>query len=110
MEKIVKLFATDTFTNEYHARICAISFLMKAETWETIRLENTFVRNCTIQVKAIEVIEDKSHTKGYFRGLRFVKYEVKPNIWGIELLTYQWGEGFKVIGTHLNLLHKPSFI
>ena len=109
MEKKVKLFPSDCFINEFHLSLNAHAYqLLKKkgkalEGWNKIRLMNLFTRNCNIEVKTIEIRED-STTTGFFSGLCFVKFEVKPNKWGIEYLEYRKGQGFYAIGEKLDLL------
>ena len=108
MEEKVKLFPSDCNINEFHLSLNAHCYLSQKkqgkqiDVWHRIQLENTFTRRCYIQVKTIEVNED-STTKGFFYGLRFVRYAVKPNIWEIEYLEYRRGQGFFAIGDKLDL-------
>ena len=109
MEKKVKLFPSDCNINEFHLSLNAHAYqLIKKkgktfEGWHKIKLMNLFSRNCYIEVKTIE-IKEESNTKGFFSGLSFVKYEVKPNPWRIEYLEYRRNEGFYAIGEKLDLL------
>ena len=112
MEKKVKIFPSDYFINEFHLSLNAHAYqLLKKkgkqfEGWHRIRLMNVFVRNCYIQVKTVEIREE-STPKGFFEGLSFVKYEVKPNPWRIEYLEYRRNEGFFAIGKRLDLFRTP---
>ena len=114
MEKKVKLYPTDNFKNEFYANITAsIHLLQKKEGKENIgfyriRLNSTLVRYQVIQIRAIEVIEGYTPKSLFFEGRLFIKYEVKPNPWGIEFLEYRRGEGFVAIGKKLDLLRIPS--
>ena len=109
MEKKVKLFPSDCNINEFHLSLNAHWYQsMKKEgkqtkVWHKIRLMHLFTRYCYIEVKTIEIRED-STTTGFFSGLCFVKFEVKPNKWGIEYLEYRKGQGFYAIGEKLDLL------
>lgn len=80
------------------------------EAWYRVRLENIFTRRCYIEINPIKVTEDKTITKGFYKGLRFVRWEVKKNPWYIEYLEYRNGEGFFAIGEKLDLLREPPFI
>ena len=109
MEKKVKLFPSDCNINEFHLSLNAHCYQsMKKEgkqtkVWHRVHLENPFTRKCYVEAKTIEIKED-SNTQGFFSGLSFVKYAVKPNIWGIEYLEYRRNEGFYAIGDKLDLL------
>ena len=114
MEKQVKLYPSDRFINEFYCNIAAWCHLeSKKEGKENIgfyriRLNSTLVRYQVIQIRAIEVIEGHTPKSLFFEGRLFIKYEVKPNPWGIEFLEYRRGEGFVAIGKKLDLLHIPS--
>ena len=109
MEERVNLFPSDCNTNEFHLSLNAHCYLSQkkqgkeTEVWHRIQLENKFTRRCYIQVKAIEVNED-STTKGFFFGLSFARYTVKPNPWYIEFLEFRRGQGIFAIGDKLDLL------
>ena len=113
MEKYVKLYPTDSLIHQIHAALAAHCYLMnkkkeiRREAWYRVRLENVFTRRCYIDINAIDVIEDNSITKGCYKGLRFIRYEVKENPWKIEFLEYRYGEGFFAIGDKLDLLREP---
>ena len=111
MEQKVKLFPSDCNINEFHLSLNAhfYQLLRKKgkhfEVWQRIQLDNLLTRRCYIQVKTIE-IKEESTKKGFFEGLNYVKYAVKPNIWRIEYLEYRRNEGFFAIGDKLDLLKK----
>ena len=113
MEKKVRLYHPDNFKNEFNANISAsIHLLQKKEGkqnvgWYRIRLNSAIVRYQVIQIRAIEVIEGDTPKALLFQGRLFIKYEVKPNPWGIEFLEYRRGEGFVAIGKKLDLLRRP---
>ncbi len=105
----IRLYPTDSLIHHFHARISAISYLYSKKEnrcldgWERVRLDNPLTRNCQIEIKAIEVIEDKTITNGIFEGMKYIKYEVKKNVWGIKYLEYIKGEGFYILGDKLTL-------
>ena len=113
MEKKVRLYPTDNFKNQFYANITAsIHLLQKKEGKQNvgfyrIRLYNTIVRFQAIEIRAIEVIEGDTPKALLFKGRIFIRYEVKPNPWGIEFLEYRRGEGFFAIGKKLDLLRTP---
>ena len=113
MEKKVRLYPTDNFKNEFYANISASCHLLaKKEGWPhkgfyRIRLNNAIVRYQTIEIRAIEVIEGDTPKALLFQGRLFIRYEVKPNPWGIEFLEYRRGEGFVAIGKKLDLWRTP---
>ena len=108
----INIYPTDSLIHHFHARISAVCYLLNKKDsrviigWEKVRLDNPFTRNCQIEVKAIEVKEDKTITKGIFEGMRYIKWEVKKNIWGIKYLEYIKGEGFFIYGDRLTLYAK----
>ena len=109
MEKKVKLFPSDCFINEYHLSLNAHCYLSQKkegkqiDLWHKIHLQNVFTNRCFIEVKTIEIKEDSTQS-GFFSGLSFARYQVKPNIWKIEYLEYRRNEGFYAIGDKLDLL------
>lgn len=113
MEKKVKLYPSDSFRNEFYANITAWCYLESKKEGKQnvgfyrIRLYNSIVRYQAIEIRAIEVIEGDTPKALLFKGRIFIKYEVKPNPWGIEFLEYRRGEGFFAIGKKLDLLRTP---
>jgi hypothetical protein len=109
MEKKVKLFPSDCNINEFHLSLNAHCYQSmkkegkQLEIWHRIHLENPFTKRCYIEVKTTAIKED-STTTGFFSGLSFARYQVKPNIWKIEYLEYRRNEGFFAIGDKLDLL------
>ena len=67
MEQKVKLYPSDNFKNEFYCNIAAWCHLESKKEgkqnvgWYRIRLNNSFVRFQAIHIRAIEVIEDKTH-------------------------------------------------
>ena len=116
MEKYVKLYPTDSLINQFHAALAAHCYLMnkkkgiRREAWYRIRLDNVFTRRCYIDINAIDAKEDMTITKGCYKGLRFIRYEVKKNPWNIEYLEYRYRDGFFAIGEKLDLLREAPFI
>ncbi len=116
MERQVKIYPTDSLIHQFHVAIAADCYLMnkskgiQRKAWFRIRLENVFTRQCYIDINAIDVIEDKTINKGCYKGLKFVRYEVKRNPWNIEYLEYRHGEGFFAIGDKLDFLGVTPFI
>ena len=96
--KKTRIWPTDSLIHHFHARISAISYLYSKKEnrcldgWERVRLDNPFTRNCQIEIKAIEVKEDKTITNGIFEGMKYIKY-----------LEYIKGEGFYILGDKLTL-------
>ena len=114
MEKKVRLYPTDNFKNEFYANISASCHLLAKKEgkqnvgWYRIRLNSAIVRYQTIEIRAIEVIEGNTPKALLFQGRLFIKYEVKPNPWGIEYLEFRRNDGgFVVIGKKLDLLRTP---
>lgn len=110
--KKTRIWPTDSLIHQFHFRIAAVSFLSHKRDnrvimgWERVRLYNSYDRYCMIEVRAIEVIEDKTITKGIFEGMRYIKCEVKKNKWNIEFLEYIKDDGFYAYGNNL-LLYTP---
>ena len=113
MEKKVRLYPTDSLINQFYTAVSADCYLINkkegrtVEAWYRVRLENIFTRRCYIEINPIKVTEDKTITKGFYKGLRFVRWAVKKNPWFIEYLEYRYGEGFFAIGEKLDLLREP---
>ena len=105
----IRLYPTDSLIHHFHARISAVSYLYSKKEnrcidgWERVRLDNPLTRNCQIEIKAIEVIEDKTKSNGIFEGIEYIKYEGKKNVWGIKYLEYIKEEGFYILGDKLTL-------
>ena len=105
----INIYPTDSLIHHFHARISAVCYLLNKKDsrviigWEKVRLDNPFTKYCYIEVHAIEVKEDKTITKGLFEGMRYIKWEVKKNVWGIKYLEYIKGEGFFIYGEKINL-------
>lgn len=109
----INIYPTDSFIHHFHARISAECYLLSQKNkkiiigWERVRLDNPFIRHCYIEVHAIEVTEDKTITKGIFYGMRYIKWEVKKNVWGINFLEYIKGDGYYIYGDKLILYARP---
>ena len=79
--------------------------------WEERRIENHSRYNCCIvSIRATYVDYDRKVVQtNDFRpwlGYKFVKYEVKPNPYGIQAIEYRKGEGWFIIGDNINLYRK----
>ena len=112
--KKTRIYPTDSLIHQFHARISAFCYLQSKKDgiprngWHNIRLLNAYDRYCMIEVRAIEVKEDKTITKGIFAGMRYIKWEVKPNKWHIQFLEYIKDDGIYAYGKNL-LVCTPSF-
>ena len=113
MEQKVKLYPSDRFINEFYCNISASCYqIAKKEGkqnvgWYRIRLDSLWVKYMVINIRTIEVIEDNNDKTWFFKNRKYIKYEVKPNPWGIEFLEFKRGEGFIAIGNKLDLKRIP---
>lgn len=79
--------------------------------WEERRIENHSRLNCCIvSIRAVSVDYDRkvllANSVSPWISYSLVKYEVKPNPYGIQAIEYRKGEGWFMLGNNIDLFRK----
>ena len=77
--------------------------------WEDRRID-FHSRSCIVSIRATHVDYDRTliaaNDNMPWLAYSLVKYEVKPNPYGIQSIEYRKGEGWLLIGDNINLFRK----
>ena len=116
-ERKFKFYDDGRFTEALHALLNPYFHLIKRspnskwDGWETLIFDNPPLRKWgSITLRAIEVSYDRQKLLDNplepWMSYKYVKYEVKPNTFGVLFIEYRGKEGFYVVGE--NIVFSPS--